>query len=219
MKACVPLTAGLRLVDRRSFPDDKQRRLPPLFHEELMGLLALVGLGTALGPVVFEIGPATESLLNGIELIVLTLFIIEFVLQWRNAVDRRSWLRSPWRIVDLLAIGGPLVSLLPQASNTFRGALAFRLLRVGRAVAFGARAGAVAVQRQRRFETHSTTGDAVLTVVRPDAQAMAHRASWSEYLAWPEERSPAWYHAASASRDTFVQMAETAGISEQALGI
>ena len=56
-------------------------------------------------------------------------------------------MRSPWRIVDCVTVLGPVVALLPQVSDLASGSLMLRMLRVGRAVAFGTRAGSVAVRK------------------------------------------------------------------------
>ena len=120
-----------------------------VLNEAVMGFLALVALATAIGPLVFDISPATDRLLNFVEWVLLGLFIAEFAVQFTVAKPRSAWVRSPWRLVDAICIGGPLLSLLPQVSDAVRGALVFRLLRVGRAVAFSARAGALAVQKRQ----------------------------------------------------------------------
>src|SRR4051794_10552183 len=111
-----------------------------------MGFLALVALATSTAPLAFDVSAGTERALNAVEGAILAVFVLEFAVQFTVARDRRAWLTSPWRIVDAICIVGPAISFLPRASETMRGALAFRLLRVGRAVAFGARAGAAAVQ-------------------------------------------------------------------------
>src|SRR5688572_14337897 len=107
-----------------------------VLNEAVMGFLAIVALATAIGPLVFDVSPATDRLLTVVEWVVLGLFVAEFAVQFTVARDRSAWLRSPWRIVDAICIVGPLLSLLPQVSESVRGALVFRFLRVGRAVAF-----------------------------------------------------------------------------------
>ena len=98
-----------------------------VLNEAVMGLLALVALGTALGAEVFDVSAATERRLDVIEWVVLSLFVVEFVVQFAVASDRAAWLRSPWRIVDAVCIVGPVLSLLSRGPEALRGALAFRL--------------------------------------------------------------------------------------------
>ena len=131
-----------------------------VLSEAVMGFLALVALATAIGPLVFDVSPATDRLLDFVDLVVLGLFIAEFAVQFTVARDRAAWVRSPWRLVDAICIGGPLLSLLPQVSDSVRGALVFRFLRVGRAVAFSARAGALAVQKRQESTPTLHRGEA-----------------------------------------------------------
>ena len=128
------MSLAIRL-DPRSVRDTKgtpQRVAPPLMwasrvlNEAVMGFLALVALATAIGPLVFDVSPTADRLLSLVEWVVLGLFISEFIVQFTVARDRSAWLRSPWRIVDTVCIAGPLLSLLPQVSDTARGALVFR---------------------------------------------------------------------------------------------
>ncbi len=183
-------------------------------NEAVMGFLAIVALGTAIGPLVFEVSPGTDRLLSVVEVLILTLFIADFVVQFAVASDRSAWLRSPWRIVDAVCIVGPLLSFLPQVSDTVRGALVFRFLRVGRAVAFGARAGAVAVQRRAGSATAVHRGPAVVTVVKPRGESSPKPASWAELLGSRSLHEPSWYHVANVDRARFSELASTAGLLE-----
>ena len=132
---------------RRANVTNARSRLSSLarfFNEGVMGLLALVALATALGPMVFDVSPAVERGLTVVEWVVVGAFAAEFLISGAVAPDFHAWIRSPWRIVDVVTILGPVVALLPQVSDPARGSLTLRLLRVGRAVAFGMRAGTVA---------------------------------------------------------------------------
>ena len=50
-----------------------------VLNEAVMGFLALVAIGTAMGPLVFDVSPTTERLLNAIEGMILAVFIVEFL--------------------------------------------------------------------------------------------------------------------------------------------
>ena len=69
-----------------------------VLNEAVMGFLALIALATAIGPLVFDVSPATERLIDFVERVVLGLFIAEFAVQFTVARDRSAWMRSPWRI-------------------------------------------------------------------------------------------------------------------------
>jgi len=180
-----------------------------------MGFLALVAMATATGSLVFDLSPGTDQLLDAVEGVILVLFIAEFAVQFSAAPDRAEWLRSPWRIVDALCILGPLLSLLPQVSDNLSGALVFRLLRVGRAVAFGARAGAVAVQKRSASGAAIHHGAPSVSIVMPSGEGIPHGSTWAELLSRPPVGDLAWYHAANIDRERFAELASAAGIPER----
>src|SRR5687767_7707227 len=112
-------------------------RLARVFNERVMGFLALVALATALGPMVFDVSLSVERVLTVVEWVLVGSFAADFFMQGAVAADRHAWIRSPWRIVDAVTVLGPIIALLPQVSDLARGSLMLRVLRVGRAVAFG----------------------------------------------------------------------------------
>ena len=186
-----------------------------VLNEAVMGFLALVALATGIGPLVFDVSPATDRLLDFVEWVVLGLFIAEFAVQFQVAKDKSAWLRSPWRLVDAICIGGPLLSLLPQVSDEVRGALVFRFLRVGRAVAFSARAGALAVQKRQASTPALRRGEAKITMI-PSGEAHSPAvASSSDLSAWIRHRSPAWYHVSGVQRDQLEELVRLAGIRDE----
>ncbi len=188
-----------------------------VLNEAVMGFLALVALATAIGPLVFDVSPATDRLLDFVEWVVLGLFIAEFAVQFTVARDRSAWVRSPWRIVDAICIGGPLLSLLPQVSDAVRGALVFRFLRVGRAVAFSARAGALAVQKRQESAPALHRGEARVSMITPGEAHSSTAASWSDLSAWTRDQKPAWYHVSGVHRDQLEELAARAGIRDEDL--
>jgi hypothetical protein len=190
-------------------------RLARVLNEAVMGLLALVALATATAPLAFDLSPATEQLLNAVEIGILCVFVVEVAVQFAVARDRRAWLTSPLRIVDFLSIVGPAISFLPRASETMRGALAFRLLRVGRAVAFGARAGAAATQGHHEIVDVVTNAAPEVTVVTADAPDAPRPATWEELLA-AAPRDGAWHHAENVAGGRFRDVAVSIGIPEDA---
>ncbi|MEO5897888.1 MAG: hypothetical protein ABIS06_19550 [Vicinamibacterales bacterium] len=145
-----------------------------VLNEAVMGFLALIALATAMGPLVFEVWPATD------------------------------------RIVDVACIVGPLLSFLPQVSDTVRGALVFRLLRVGRAVAFNARAGVPAVQRRGDPGGEGRRGTAVVMTAGPREQLPPRQSTWAELLTWVFDRKPGWYYVSDIDRQQFLELASAA---------
>ena len=208
-----------------SVPADGRGDEPPsflttlarLFNEGVMGFLALVALATALGPMVFDVSPGVERLLTILEWALVTAFALEFVIQGAAAPDRHAWLRSPWRIVDAVTVLGPIVALLPQVSDFARGSLMLRMLRVGRAVAFGTRAGTVAARRPRGSDHILRPTTPIVTMVAAENVAAPSRSDWVSVLSWTRAPNPAWFHASNLNTAHVRELAHSAGVSDQEL--
>lgn len=190
--------------------------LARLFNESVMGFLALVALATALGPLVFDVSPGIDRVLTVIEWSLVGAFAAEFIISGALAPDFRAWIRSPWRIVDAITILGPVAALLPQVSDAASGSLVLRLLRVGRAVALGTRAGTVAVgmvHRQVR-ERHGIPAFSIIAESDPHPVDF----DWSRFAASAHEPGPAfWAHGTNFDRVRFRDLARAAGLTEQDL--
>lgn len=180
-----------------------------VLNEAVMGLLALVALATAVGPLVFDVSPGLDRWLTFVEWVVLAVFVLEFCCQLALARDRGAWLRSPWRIVDAIAILGPLLSFL---SDAFKGTLALRFLRIGRAVAFGTRAGVVAARRRRVGATILRSDREVLTVVRPSSMEGIQSERWDAVVAAAGRQETFWCHVSSPTAPFFEDLGRVLGL-------
>ena len=192
-------------------------RLARLSSEAVMGFLALVALATALGPLVFDVSPDIELVLTVVEWVLVGAFAADFFIQGAVATDRRAWIRSPWRIVDVLTVLGPILALLPQVSDLARGSLMLRMLRVGRAVAFGTRAGSVAVRKPRGTSQMVGATTPTVSVISAEGDLQPVESDWGSFLAWTREPDALWFHAANVNRARFHELAHAAGVSDQDL--
>lgn len=190
----------------------KETGLARLFDERVMGLLALIALATALGPMVFDVSPDGERALNVVEWALVGMFAAEFIFHFSIATDRRAWLRSPWRIVDAVTVLGPVVALLPRVSDAASGSLMLRMLRLGRAVAFGTRAGSSAVRRPRRAALARRGATPVVSMVSPGGELHPVRSDWSTLLAWTHRPGDSWFHASNLDAERFEELAKAAGL-------
>jgi Mg2+ and Co2+ transporter CorA len=188
-----------------------------VLNEAVMGLLALVALATSVGSLVFEVSPRLDWCLTIVELVVLALFVVEFWCQLVLAQDRSAWLRSPWRIIDAVSILGSLLSFLPWVSDAFRGTLVLRFLRIGRAVAFGTRAGVVAAKRTPIARRVQSTGPEILTVVRPANANERVTEPWNAIVAEARRRETFWCHASSPTAQWLHDLAELVGLPSEEL--
>jgi len=108
--------------------------------EGTMGFLALVALALGIVPWMFSLPPAVRTAFAVGEWAIVGLFAAEYAIGLALAPSKAAYVRNPWRILDLAIIVLPLVSLLPAVGRGFRSSPILRLLRLVRAVLFGARA-------------------------------------------------------------------------------
>ena len=99
-------------------------------------------------------------------------------------------------------------SSLSTMSDSLRGALAFRFLRVGRAVAFSARAGVLVSQsrRQAAFVKHS--GSTEVVMVTPGGDLAPRVTTWDSALAAARTRQQVWCHVSNPTREQLSELAE-----------
>ncbi|RQW80472.1 MAG: hypothetical protein EHM14_04760 [Methanothrix sp.] len=117
-----------------------------IFSERLMIGLSLILIPVIVAPLIFSLpGPAVNTF-NTIDIVILLVFILEYVLKLAVADDRKAYFFNPWHILDLFIILVPSVGLIVgvgYAQGRFLRML--RLLRLTRAASLGGRAG----QRRR----------------------------------------------------------------------
>jgi len=182
-----------------------------------MGLFALVAFATAIGPMVFDVSTHVELILTVVEWVLVGAFAAEFFIEGAVARDRAAWIRSPWRIIDALTILGPVVALLPRVSDFASGSLMLRMLRVGRAVAFGTRAGSAAVRKQHEPSQVKRATTPIVSVISPEGDLHAVESDWDSFLAWTREPGASWFQISNLDRAHFHQLAHTAAVSDQDL--
>jgi len=192
-------------------------KLAPLFNGNVMGFLALVAFATALGPIVFDVSSEAERGLTVLEWVLVSTFAAEFCIQGAVAKDRLKWIKNPWRIVDALTILGPVAALLPQVSDLASGSLMLRILRVGRAVAFGTRASSVKVRTRHGADDTPPETKPTVRVIRAGGDLHPVGFDSNSCLAWTQEPGQSWFHASSLSLDDFEKFALAAGVSPEEL--
>ena len=205
----IPPTVPIVVAPRRD-----QRKLTWYFNESILGFLGLVAMATALGPLVFEVSPRWSFWLAVSEWVLVAVFAADFAIRGATAPNRAVWMRSPWRIVDVLVVVGPVLALLPHVSDLASGSITLRVLRLFRAAAFGTRAGSNAVRRQIRADRAARAAVARITVISPEGDENPIGADWDSFLAWTRDPAPTWYHASNVDSDRFVELARAAGLSD-----
>lgn len=115
-------------------------RIARLLSESVMGFLALAALVFAVVPELFALTPLARTAAAAGEWLVIAAFALEYAAHWRLASDKAAFMRDPWRVLDLIVIMTPLVTLLPGFGAAARSTPALRLLRLLRALLVGTRA-------------------------------------------------------------------------------
>lgn len=186
-----------------------------MLGEGTMGFLALVALALAVAPALLGLGPAAIFVLSTIEWAVVALFAIEYAVGLALAENRKSFLRDPWRILDLAIIVIPLLSLLP-ALKPLRSSPILRLIRVARVLLVGARFGGRAA---RRVENHGETageGPAEVSILR-EGRRGPETASWEEFLGTFDSLRGAWVHVTGLGKERIGEAARATGLPERFL--
>jgi Mg2+ and Co2+ transporter CorA len=192
-------------------------RVARVLNEGVMGVLALVAFGVAIGPMVFDVSPDVEWILTVVEWMLVGAFSAQIAIEGVLAQDRAAWIRSPWRIVDALTVLGPIVALLPRVSDYASGSLILRMLRVGRAVAFGTRAGSVAVRKRHDPSETKRAATPTVRVISAEGDLRPVGSDWDSFLAWTREPGASWFHASNLDRDHFHELSLAAGVSQKDL--
>lgn len=91
---------------------------------------------------------------------------------------------------------------MPQVSDVAGSSLMLRMLRLGRAVAFGTRAGSVAVRESRTGRSAWRGAHPVVTVVTDEDGAGPVGSDWRTFLEWTRQPTSAWYHATCVGSTT-----------------
>lgn len=185
-------------------------RLALVLSEPVMGFLALAALVFGVVPELFEVSPSQQMLLEAAEWIVVALFAFEYATHLALAPDKRAYVLDPWRLLDLVIILAPFVSLAPGAPDFMRSAPFLRVLRLVRALLAGSRAGARLRQRGLDAPRPLPQGPPVVTQLAPDAAA-ASALDWQGLQAWLAAPR-GWLHAANLEPARLDELARDTGV-------
>lgn len=176
------------------------RLLERLLNDAVMGFLALLGFGVALAPFAFDIDARTATAFDAIEWTVVVAFILEFAVGLIAAPDRSLWIRSPWRVVDLVCILGAVASLLPAVTSAAGSSVALRLLRLGRVVAFGTLARTTVADSEQAPDAGPQPVHTRVRVCSPGRDTAMRVASWDQAMEWLARPDDRWFDVTDARR-------------------
>jgi Mg2+ and Co2+ transporter CorA len=180
--------------------------------EAFLGFLAIVVVALTLFPLLFDVQPSTEALIEICQWVIVMFFAVEYSLALRFAPSRKAFVLTIWHILDLLTIVLPVVSLLPSISDVFMSSPALRLLRLLRVISFGMRASGVMVRERARQAAEPALGPMEVLVLRNERAAAPAPTTWEEFMQWIKAPCPEWYNVANLSPAAADKIAATAGI-------
>jgi len=178
-----------------------------LLSEAFLGFLAIVSVALTLIPMLFAVQAHTGAVIETGQWLIIALFGVDYGLGLTWTSDRRAYLRNGWRLLDLLTIVVPLITLLPQVSPMLRSSPVLRLIRLLRVVTLGVRASGVIVREETRRAVASAAGPAEVSVLRAGKSPEVHPASWDELLRWARSPGEEWYHVSNLSPAQLRQVA------------
>jgi Mg2+ and Co2+ transporter CorA len=104
-----------------------------------MGVLAIFAVASSVYPTLFDVSDRQDRFLDWVEWAIVLAFVAEYLIHLALAGDRKAYVLSGWRLLDLGVIVACTLTLIPAIDDSFRRVLALRLLRIIRAFAFGLR--------------------------------------------------------------------------------
>jgi len=179
-----------------------------------MGFLALAALVFGLTPELFDVAPDQHRLLTAGEWVVVALFALEYAVHWVLAPSKRAYMLDPWRVLDLIIIAAPLVSLLPGTPEAARSSPVLRVLRLVRAVLAGTRASTRLRHHGAASARPPPQGPPIVTRLQSgDPQSTS--LDWAALLAWLGGTPRGWLHASNLEPARIEELARATRISRQ----
>jgi len=188
-----------------------------VLNDTVLGFLALLAAELALAPVVFDLSPPAERVVNAVQWLVIAAFGVEYVVSLLLSEHKARFFLGYWRLLDLFIIVTPFLSLLPQSTHTFlRSTPVLRLLRLLRLVSFAARAGGSMV-RDHGCRKAAVARGLLEISLKPDAVRPARRVQWDEFVHWVSDPGGDWCHLVNVTSAQFDTLIGAHGLSRHLL--
>jgi hypothetical protein len=153
-----------------------------ILGDRMMGVLAILAVAASLYPSMFHASRDWLFLLRSVEWTVVVAFAVEYLVNLLLAANKKDYVLSGWRLLDLAIIITCTLTLVPFVDATLRRAVALRLLSLVRAFGFGLRF-------QTTFTRTLTSPDDLAPPSVPRAFSVSwegawklHPLSWSDFL-------------------------------------
>jgi Mg2+ and Co2+ transporter CorA len=203
----------LRSEFRFSIEHGPRRLLAWALGESFMGFLAIVSAGLTLFPMLFPLTPVADAGIDTLQWGIIGWFAFEYLFAFASSPAKAAFLRSPWRLLDVVTIVLPLATLLPSVTSAFRSSPVLRLARLVRLITLGVRVSGVAV-RHRGLPARDVprVGPIQVTLVADAPEFSPTPATWDELLAWLRSPGREWFHVSNPGHDELVAISAAAGL-------
>jgi len=189
------------------------QKIQALLSDAVLGFFALLAAELALLPVAVNLPAEAGQIVDIVQWAILGLFTAEYVCALAIAENKKEFVLEKWRILDLVIITAPWLTLLPWVGEGLRSAPALRLLRLLRVVAFAARAGGAMMREAAGKRQVEKAGPIHVIALGPQLQNQPKSVTWQEFLAWLQKPEERWFHVENVSREQFADLARVEGLS------
>ena len=142
-------------------------------------------------------------------------FTIEYGVNLALVENKRQYLLQPSRLLDLAILVAAVASFLPQVSDALRSSPMLRVLRLVRAVLFGARAGGSVTRRTTVKGAPELQAPYRLSLLEPSARSSTPQVDLQQNLA--DQTNNHWYHASGLHGIHLEELATAIGIGAATL--
>ncbi len=118
-----------RFTFERIKPHYLQKSVYWLFNDDLMNVLAFILVPVIGLPMLFQLSPVMQGLLDLVNYFVVAMFIAEYFLRLYVADSRSAFIRNPWHVLDMIIIILAIVDIVGFLS-VGRASPVLRLLRL-----------------------------------------------------------------------------------------
>ncbi len=185
--------------------------------DAVLGLLALLAAELALAPGLFDLPTVVIQVLNTLQWLVVGLFAVEYACSLTLSKHRMRFILDPWRLLDLVIIIVPVISLMPSVSNALRSAPVLRLLRVVRLASLAARFSGSVVREGTTRQLSSASAVPEIVLVKFQGELRPQKSTWSEFVQSTSRPAANWWHLSNVSGEYLDAIAQVEGLSRPLL--
>jgi Mg2+ and Co2+ transporter CorA len=200
--------------------DDPRKRLRQavnsILSDNFMIILTLLMLPIIIVPIFTTLSQEILDFFEICDILIIAIFIIEYVSKLYLAQDRRSHFKSSMHILDLIIILLPFIELFPALNISGSPTLLLRLLRLPRAFIVGSR-GVVSRLRSNDIVEKISKPELVTNIRGLDSNLdlIKDQMDWSQLESCCNDKEQEWLDISDLSENDYSMLGRFLKISEQ----